>query len=285
MKKLIFAMAVAGAVCACGGGAGEQEEAAVPDTLEVMTFNIRMSGAEEADGNNRWDNRREAVAGMLLAERPAVVGMQEACPDQVQYLDSALGGYGRIGVGRDDGAALGEMMAVYYDTARVEIVGDGATFWLSETPDTVSKGWDAAYKRTCTYGHFRIKGSGRDFYVFNTHLDNEGPEARRNGVRLVADRIAGMVPDSVAVFITADFNTTAEDSIFLPVKERFAEVRSVAAVTDTSATYNGWGESAEVIDHIFSRNAEALRFEVLRGDYGVPYVSDHYPVVATAVIR
>ena len=51
------------------------------------------------------------------------------------------------------------MMAIYYRDADFELEKSG-TFWLSETPDQVSMGWDAACKRTCTWVLLR-KADGR----------------------------------------------------------------------------------------------------------------------------
>ena len=76
--------------------------------------------------------------------------------------------YKFIGVGRDDGEKKGEFCAIYFDTTLYEIL-DYSTFWLSETPDLVSVGWDASLERICTYGLFASTHSGEKFWVFNTH--------------------------------------------------------------------------------------------------------------------
>ena len=77
-----------------------------PKDIKFMSFNIRNSSpwTINEDGENAWGNRREAVANMILKEKPDALGLQEALPDQTDYLDSVLAGeYVRIGVGRDDG--------------------------------------------------------------------------------------------------------------------------------------------------------------------------------------
>ena len=51
-------------------------------TLTLMSYNIRTSSANEYDGPNGWELRKAASVKMLRAERPDVVGMQEARPDQ-----------------------------------------------------------------------------------------------------------------------------------------------------------------------------------------------------------
>lgn len=279
------------------------------DYLKVMSYNVRQSLGQ--DGPNSWCYRKEASARMLQLERPALLGLQETCPDQVAFFDSVMVGYGRLGVGRDDGKAEGEMMSIYYDKAIFDLV-DWGTFWLSETPDCVSQGWDGACKRTCTWSALTHKGSGQRVLFLNTHLDHIGQVARREGVRLIAEKINwlteryalyGHEGEPVVTFLTADFNTSSVNPIFDVLKQQMQEARSTAPQADTGYTFNEWGkvkaqleangqdphsirlgatgnsDNEPVIDHIFYRVARPLVFRVLRDDYGVPFISDHYPVV------
>ena len=188
-------------------------------------------------------------------------------------------------VGREDGKAEGEMMAIYYRADRVELL-DSGTFWLSETPDEVSKGWDGACKRTCTWALMRMKDSGREFAYFNTHLDHVGPTARAEALKLIVKRIAELVPAGMPLFLTADFNSTTDEPIFEPLKAAMRDARAEAPQSDPRGTFNDWGrESDVVIDHIFFRDADARSFTVLCDkNYGAPYISDHYPVALVAEI-
>ena len=248
------------------------------ESLNLMSFNVRYNGVWEDDGENAWQYRREAVAAMILEEMPDAVGMQEVLPDQMAYLDSALGShYRRIGVGRDDGDTVGESMCIYYKYNRLQLIG-WHTYWLSETPDSVSYGWDAACRRTVTVGTFEDAHTGKSFTYMNTHLDHVGRKARKNSVKqlcALADGCEG------PVVIGGDMNSGIDDSIFLPLKYRkLLSARDIASVTDTAYTFNGFGKSSlSRIDHFFVRGWEVEEFRTLNGDYGVPYVSDHYPIV------
>lgn len=284
--------------------------ATAQDVIKVMSYNVRQSFATN-DGHNHWRYRRHASKNMLIQEHPALVGMQETCPDQVAYFDEALKDYGRLGVGRDDGKQEGEMMAIYYDRALFDLV-DWGTFWLSATPDTVSQGWDGACKRTCTWACLTYRPNGQRVLFLNTHLDHIGREARREGVRLIAQRITALrqrfTPqgEHMPVFLTADFNTSSVNPIFDVLKQQMHEARATARIADTGYTFNEWGrvkqqleangcdphniklgatgnsDNEPVIDHIFFSGAQPLEFSVLRGDYGAPYISDHYPVMLEA---
>lgn len=273
MKKLTLV-----ALCALSalllGGCSQK------DTIRIISYNIRLSGVD--DGTNSWQYRKQATLNMIAEEQPTLFGLQEATPEQMAFLVENLPQYGHIGVGREDGVADGEHMSIFYLLDEVELL-DGGTFWLSETPDTPSIGWDAACKRTCTWTKLRMRSSGKEFAYLNTHLDHVGKEAQREGLALMVERCREIVPEGMTAFVTADFNTDTEDPIFEPLKADMMDAREVAPTTDPRTTYNGWGAADTRLDHIFLRGAEAQTFSVLRDkDYGAPYISDHYPVMLEA---
>ena len=275
-----------------GNGAGEEESQPKPQPKEytdisVISFNIRVDNA--ADGTNVWRNRRDAVVTMIERERPMLLGLQEAQPHQITYLSEHCPDYAWYGLGRDTGKvppatdsyAAEETMAIFWRTAELELLDKG-TFWLSETPDQVSKGWDASYRRTCTWAGFRHKKSGQTCYFFNTHLDNDGKVAREESIKLLVSRMKTINSKRRVSFLTADFNSNVTDACFAPLHVYMRDARANAAVSDDYPSWNGYGASTGRLDHVFfsGDNCTARDFRTLRGDYGVPYISDHYPVAA-----
>lgn len=248
------------------------------DRLTVMSFNIRNSGA--GDGANGWIFRREAAVGAIVEIAPDLLGIQEGLPDQIEYLDHNLGGFAREGVGRDNGSDSGEMMAIYWRTDRFEKI-DGGTFWLSETPDSVSYGWDAACRRTVTWVRLRDRSTNRTLCFFNTHLDHVGVTARTRSIELIVERIGAIADAGDAVVLSGDFNSGVEETLFDPLKSALTDARAASPVTDSRPTYNGFDKSSSgsVIDHIFLRGLKPIRFETIDRDYSIPYLSDHYPIV------
>ena len=247
-------------------------------SLTVMSLNVRYNGVWEDDGENAWQYRRDAMAAMIMQEMPDAVGMQEVLPDQKAWLDSALGErYWSIGVGRDDGDTVGENMCIYYNYNRLKLIG-WHTYWLSETPDSVSYGWDAACRRTVTVATFEDVYTGRNFTYLNTHLDHVGRDARRNSVLQLCS-IARQ--HEGALILGGDMNSGIDDSIFHPLaKEGLLSARDIAPVTDTAYTFTGFGKyNPSRIDHFFVRGWQVESFQTLNGDYDVPYISDHYPIV------
>lgn len=250
------------------------------DELTFMSFNIRNSSAWKQDGDNDWAHRREAVVKMIRKEKPDALGMQEMLPDQLAYLDSALAKeYGRIGVGRDDGISKGENMCIYYRKERLDLM-DWHTRWLSSTPDSVSFGWDAACRRTATIARFRDLNTGKELVYINTHLDHVGQVARASSTQLLA-LWADEYGKNMPVIIGGDMNSGLEDTIFSNLYHNgLTEARDLLNLTDTCITYNAYGKGKpSQIDHFFVRNVDVKEFRTLNGDYGVPYISDHYPVI------
>lgn len=280
MKKLFYSLAIA-AFALMSIACNRTSE------IKVMSYNIRLSsGTIEADSIYHWQHRKQASLNLMHEENPTVFGLQEACPDQMDYMVENLPEYGYIGVGRDDGKRKGEFMSIFYKKEEVEFI-DGGTFWLSETPDQVSKGWDAACFRTCTWALLKKKDTGKKFVYMNTHLDHMGKVAREESIKLIVERAEKLTGGKLPVFITADFNSPTSNAIFKPMQEAMLDARVEAPVTDDRGTLNCWGTTPPgvVIDHVFFRGAEAQKFEVLRDkDYGAPYVSDHYPVMLTAIM-
>ena len=272
MKKTVsFFYILLFALSAFSQGTGE---------IAIISFNLRYSNGQ--DSLNHWRYRKEAVVKMINSTAPDVIGFQEALYDQVQYLDANCSQYLRVGVGRDDGNKEGEFAAVYFLKKRFAVV-DSGNFWLSETPEVPSLGWDAACKRIVTWVHLEDTLLNNEFYIFNTHFDHIGTIARKESALLLLKKIEELAYCfENNIFITGDFNTESNDPIFLPLKKYFKSTRDVAPISDKSFTFNDFGKTVEpamVIDHIWFTKPVPVEFKILNGNFGVPYISDHYPVL------
>ena len=180
-------------------------------TIKYISYNIRYGTAD--DGDNAWDIRKPATKEMISIEQPDVFGLQEALVGQLEYIDSNFPQYSRVGVGRDDGKEEGEFMAVYYRNDKFKLLDNG-NFWLSETPDECSMGWDAACRRIVTWAKLKDKETGKVFYAFNTHLDHVGEVAREQSILLITKKIEEIVKkDKAPVFLSGDFNSNVSSPI------------------------------------------------------------------------
>lgn len=250
----------------------------------VCTYNIRLD--TEQDGGNAWIHRRDFLAGQLQFYSPDIIGLQESLPHQVEFLETRLLGYRAFGEGRE-GGSKGESTSIFYDTAKYQ-VDNKKTIWLSPTPDRVSKGWDAAFWRICTYGYFRKKDSGESFWVFNTHLDHKGVVARNNSVQLIMDLIDSVNTTKAPVVLMGDFNSTPESDVILKLKSKMSDSRDISETHPfgEDGTFNGFDFEAvakDRIDYIFLSKEPELhvkKYAVIRNSKNQKFPSDHFPVFA-----
>ena len=252
--------------------------------LKVMSYNIRMGTAK--DGTNSWEYRYPATAMMIQDQKPDVFGVQEAFEFQIRFIEDNFADYDSVGVGRDNGKSEGEFMSIFWNKKTVKMVKWG-TFWLSETPEKPSKGWDAACKRTATWALMKDKNTGKMFYFVNTHLDHRGSEARRQGLNLIVSRIDEINQKGYPMVLTGDFNMKPDDAALTGLEQRMQSARKIAPKTDNHATLNLWGKGKAdmVIDYIYVSGFSACpEYHTVNEKYGQwKYISDHYPVYAKLI--
>ncbi|MBR9920465.1 MAG: endonuclease/exonuclease/phosphatase family protein [Bacteroidetes bacterium] len=251
-------------------------------SVEVMSYNIRYDNPK--DGLNAWSERKADVAGLLHYYQPDFVGVQEALLHQLSYLLAENPQYAFTGKGRDDGDEKGEFSAILYDSSRFELM-ESNTFWLSESPERVSVGWDASMERICSWGKFRERNTDAVFYVFNAHFDHIGEEARLHSAELILQRIEDL-PESSRVVLTGDFNATPESAPIEVFRGGMDDVRELAgaAFYGPAGTFNHFDPAfvpEKRIDYIFIKNLQVERVRQIddRRPTGL-WVSDHLPVLA-----
>lgn len=279
MKRIILMIALTLLSVSCGG---DLEAHKKPDnSLTIVSFNVRSDNdGKLSDGQNSWCYRQDASYDMFNEIEPDVCGIQEARIHQKYDLQMNTVGYEFIGVGRDDGLNKGEHMLIAYMKKKVKLL-DWGTYWLSETPDVPSKGWDAAYIRTATWAKFKHTATGREFFFVNTHLDNKGSEAKRNGLALIVDKMKSLNPDKLPVILTGDFNMTPGDEKMADLEKEMYSARTAAELTDDSPSFNEFGKGRYMIlDYIYYCGfSTCKKFWVINQQFGsVPYISDHYPI-------
>ncbi|OEK01210.1 hypothetical protein BFP97_06655 [Roseivirga sp. 4D4] len=251
-------------------------------THSFLSYNIRYNNPN--DGVNQWHKRKHEVLALINHYEPLVFGIQEGLKDQVQFISDESGKYSYTGVGRDDGKNKGEFTAILYDKEKLTLIDEG-TFWLSETPEVVSKGWDAALPRICSYAQFKINDSGKTFWFFNTHFDHIGKVARANSASLIVEKIKEIAGSETPVILSGDFNATPENPPILNItkymKDGFSNSKN--GFYGPVGTFSGFDVNAKLddrIDYIFFRNLNAISLSHIddRRQNGL-WVSDHLPVL------
>ncbi|MEZ4964923.1 MAG: endonuclease/exonuclease/phosphatase family protein [Saprospiraceae bacterium] len=249
--------------------------------MTFLTYNIRYDNP--GDGADAWPVRRDFLAAQLRFHAPDVFGIQEGLLHQLEYLDAALPVYTRVGQGRDaDGG--GEYSALYFRRDRFGLL-DSGTFWLSETPEKPSKDWDAALNRICTYAHLHDSLSGKTLWVFNTHFDHIGKEARKQSAALILKKIAEKNPGGEPAVLMGDLNAEPEEAPIAVLKEKMKDAREISKEPPFGpvGTFNGFKFHEPVtrrIDYIFTTGMSVRQYAVLSDALDCHYPSDHLPVLA-----
>lgn len=299
MRKIILTISM-GLICALS----------IAEPFKAASYNIHMS----PDGKfNAWQARKTSVGKLVRYHDFDIFGTQEGFLHQIKDVVGDDGIYEYVATGREDGKEEGETSAIIFKKDRFELL-DSGSFWFAETPDKAVKGWDADCKRICTWGKFKDKKDGSEFFFFSCHFDHRGVEARRNSAKLYIDKIEEITKGAPFVGV-GDFNAAPQDE---PIKIILSspKIKDARAISKTPPygprrTWNAYNpdekRNPERIDYIFvSPNVEVLKHGVLTdllsdddsADYGnhpepqklgksqrVLNPSDHFPVEALLEIK
>jgi endonuclease/exonuclease/phosphatase family metal-dependent hydrolase len=255
--------------------------------INVATYNMRNdNNSQDSTHGNGWKQRYPVISALIKFHDFDIFGTQECLYHQILDISKELPQYEYYGIGRDDGKNAGEHSEIFYKKDRFKQLAHG-DFWLSETPDKPSLGWDATCcNRICSWVLLQDKKSKKKFYVFNAHYDYQKDLARNESSKLILKeikRIAGSQP----VIFMGDLNGGNESNWYKIVansgflKDSYTEAKDPYA---NNGSFNGFGKtvnSNEIIDHIFiSPQFKVEKWGILTDTYHGKYPSDHFPVLA-----
>ncbi len=211
-------------------------------------------------------------------EQPSVIGFQEVTKWQYSYLCDTLSSYDSVITYRDD-AFNSEGCPIFYRSDMYTLIDKGS-FWLSETPDVMSKSWGAQFNRVCSYVILKDNATETEFVVFNTHLSHVSDEARINGIQAVLDKIAEF--GSKPAVLMGDLNAKEDSETYKSATENFYDAKYQTTNTMTSCTYQDWGEQLdrECIDYVMisKQGLKVNSYKVVTDTYDGVYSSDHFPL-------
>ena len=287
---------------------------AIAQELNVASVNVRFAAKGDYKRHNGWDQRKGYLCDMINHEAFDVFGAQEVKKEQLDDMLAALPDYRYIGVARDDGKDKGEFCPVFYRKDKLKML-DGGTFWLSETPDKVSKGWDGMCRRVCSWGKFLRKSDKSTFYFLCIHLDHRGKVAKMEGAKQVVNWIKENCKGE-NVIVVGDFNANQKSKYYQVfsesgiLKDTYDVAKYRFAPTGTFSAFNPERYTTERIDHIFVTNdIKVSRYGMLTYHYfrdmkgelkamdtaapteikgenrDVKCISDHYPVQSWITLK
>lgn len=245
--------------------------------ITVVSANVRCYN--DGDKNERnWLYRGPLMAQTLIDTNADIIGLQEARKIQYECICSSLKGYGSF-IDYRDSSEDPEGCPLFYNLSKFDLCSKG-TFWLSETPEKISKDWGAACYRICSYAVLVRRSDGKKLAVFNTHLDHISEEARIKGIRLVLKKLIEF--GGMPCVIMGDLNDFENSETYRSATELFYDAKYRTQDSDSGATYQNWGTMPdhENIDYflISKEGIDVLQYRVVRTTYDGVYPSDHYPI-------
>lgn len=259
-----------------------------PD-LHVMSFNIRRRFDRVTwPPADRWQMRKQRLRTFLGANRPHLLGSQEAMPDQARWVQDSLGSsYGRLGLGRGKDRG-GEGTPLFYDRDRIG-VEDWRQVALSDTPEVPgSTGWGNTIPRIAVIAQLRDLATGAGFTFINTHFDAFSRRARRRSATWLHDVVAAQ---EGPLLFTADVNAHVRSGELAGMfaDELLVDTWSYAPVRHSAewGTFNNYAAprvGARRIDALLATPDVGVRaVGIDPRPTGTQWPSDHLPV--QAVVR
>lgn len=241
--------------------------------FKIISLNLRRD--TYTDKQNCWKYRKESIVDFIKSEKPHVICSQEVMPHMYKYLMSELGEvYEGYSVASFFGCKLNHMLLpvtlgnmILYDKHKCDLA-DCGKFWLSTTPNRLSRSWGAVEPRTCVWVCLYDKNTDKKFYVFNTHLDHESQEAREQSLHLIVKKIQEIAGDE-DIYLMGDFNLLVEDMKIL--NETFDSTYNY----NKSLTFNSFhNKLTKTLDAIYFRFGNKFNIEIPNIK-----ISDHTPVI------
>lgn len=254
--------------------------------FRLMSFNVCLT--EESD---LWEQRKTHVASVIRFHRVDLAGLQEPSVLQAHQLMALLPDYGWYGVcwGTGENKGKGSLDPILYRKSRYELI-DASYFFLSQSPDTCSMGWDARYPRGTTWVRLRDKQTGQHFYFFNTHFDYHGTDSREKSAALLIEKIKEIVGDFPFI-VTGDFNIfpgmRGEITYNILTKDKLLQDAQKMAKYPHHGPTGSWsgfkeaGQPGIKPDYIFvSDSSVVLSHGILSDCFDGDFPSDHLPIVS-----
>ena len=255
-------------------------------TIRIATYNMRNdNNSEDSAHGNGWKQRFPVISALIQFHDFDIFGTQECLYHQILDISKELPGYDYYGIGRDDGKHAGEHSEIFFKKDKFQMLAHG-DFWLSQTPDKPSLGWDATCcNRICSWIYLQDKKSKKKFYVFNAHYDYQKDLARNESSKLILKEIKRIAGGQPVIFM-GDLNGGNESGWYKTVansgllRDTYREAKDPYA---NNGSFNAFGKavnSNEIIDHIFvTKQFTVGKWGILTDTYHGKYPSDHFPVL------
>ncbi len=269
------------------------------DLIRVISFNLKRDFGIPLRKNHLWGNRKELAARLIRESDATIIGVQEMLPQMRDDVGRLLQDYSILGSGRFSGRRPKDDehsdILVKKESACAQMV---KTFWLSKSPERLSRAYYAAFPRICTVAEVRLQHLGRTIRVFNTHMDHLCGFARVLGVRVILNYMERFNQvQRLPTVLMGDFNAKPQSRPLQLLRQglpdqgiHLTDVYSLLAPQyryNTLHNFSGkFKPNAKPIDYIFvSDDFEVVDTKVVTTPVEGRYPSDHFPLEAVLRLK
>ena len=242
--------------------------------LKVIGFNIRC--CDDADGHSI----AERAPRLFSATAPYdadIIGFQECRAAWEPQIEKYFGEkYDMFFKYRNETEDV-EASPILWRRDKFCCVKTGY-FWLSDTPQKESRGWDEMFNcyRMCVFAVLKDKQSGEQFTVMNTHF-GFGDSGQVKSARLIKEQKEKYSCGST--FILGDFNMTPESAGFSEMTKSFRDANA-CTINDRRSTFHNYCPEKTLNQHIdycfIDETITPLDFKIITDTFDGKYPSDHF---------
>ncbi len=240
---------------------------------KVISFNIRY--CDDKDGNSIAE-RAPRLAKVCEPFDADVIGFQEYTEPWVEEIIEHFGDKYEI-FNKWRAESNHEAATILWKKNKFECL-DRGYFWLSDTPEVESRGWDERFNcyRICQWAILEEKASGKRFTFMNTHygFGDKGQSDSCNLIYNYSKKIS-----TYPTFVTGDFNMNPKSVGYSEMTKLFTDVNAVT-LNDLGDTFHNYDPSVfrdEHIDYCFiDDKIKPVSMTVIKDTVDGKYPSDHY---------
>ena len=246
--------------------------------LNVISFNIR--NCDDKDGHSIKE-RAPRLNAAISRFNPDIICLQEYKANWQEYILKYFGKEYEIFLKFRDSLPDSEATPILWRKDKFTVLKTGC-FWLSNTPEVESRGWDEVYNcyRVCLFAVLKDKGTGETFNVMNTHF-GFGDKGQEDSAKLIFEYSKKI--SSYKTFVVGDFNMTPQSKGYAQMVKGFRDLNTLTA-NDNGATFHGYNPKETDNEHIdfcfIDENIKPINQTIIRDEFSGKFPSDHYGIFA-----
>ena len=188
--------------------------------ISIMSYNIRNLYLD-LNSKQNWNNRKEKLLNNILLKSPDILSIQEDTLEQINFLNNNLkNNYSYFNLIDPNNDKKMNHNSIFYNKLKYSFIY-GEYFWLNSNNSYNKTDWDAWDPRSATIIILKNIKTKTHFIIVNAHLDHMGKKARREGIKIVLNRIEEINKDkNYPVFLMGDFNESPNHYAYYEVMKK-----------------------------------------------------------------